>query len=277
MQPLTKGRADRCVAMMKLSPASRSPRRGAFARFVCVLATLVLTAPMARAQSTVPAFDVVSVRENKSGGGMQSGPTADGYRMANGPLAMAILTAYVPLSGKAVSFTPNLPGMPDWVKSARFDIDAKVGERDLENWQKPALQQAMLRSMLQTLLSDRFKLAVHREMREMPVFFLELGKGGPKLKESVPGEAHPNGERLPGNVGVMVPDEAAKLVHFYETPMPVLALVLSDLTGRPVEDKTGLTDKYDFAMVLPAKEGGADPMAEAIPGPPYFPCSAISG
>ncbi len=256
--------------MMKLVPASCSNRRGAFAQLVCSLAAVVLAAPMARAQSAASAFDVVSVREDKTGGRMQSGPTPDGYRMANGPLALAILTAYVPQSGKAAFFTPNLPGMPDWAKSARFDIDAKVSEADQANWQKPELQQSMVGSMLQAMLTDRFKLAVHREMREMPVFFLEVGKNGPKLKESVPGEAHPDGRRLPGNGGVIVPDEAAKLMRFYQTSIPVLASVLTDLTGRPVEDKTGLTGKYDFAMVLPAKEGGADPLAGGDPGPTVF-------
>ena len=88
------------------------------------------------AQSAAPAFDVVSVRENKTGGAQQFGPTADGYRMANGPLAAAILTAYIPQSGKAAFFTPNLPGMPEWAQRARFDINAKVGEADLANWQK---------------------------------------------------------------------------------------------------------------------------------------------
>jgi uncharacterized protein (TIGR03435 family) len=65
----------------------------------------------------------------------------------------------------------------------------------------------------------------------MPVYSLVVGKSGPKFKESTPGEPHPNGKRLPGNSGVMVPDEATQTVHLYETSRATLAPLLPDITG----------------------------------------------
>jgi bla regulator protein BlaR1 len=256
---------------MKIFSLLRWSGSSHFALILCTLVGIGMIAPAIQAQSASPAFDVVSVRENRTGGMSQFASTADGYRVTNEPLVLALLTAYVPQSGKSAFFTPNLPGMPDWAKQMRVDIDAKVSNADLADWQKPDLQAVMLRNMLQIMLKDRFKLEVHREMREMPMFFLEAGKNGPKLKESVPGEAHPGGKRLPGNEGVMRPDETNKSVHFYETSMAAMAAVLSDMfAGRPVEDRTGLKGRYDFEMVMPAREGGANPQAAGDNGPTVF-------
>jgi bla regulator protein BlaR1 len=108
----------------------------------------------------------------------------------------------------------------------------------------------------------------------MPVYSLVVGKSVPKFKESTPGEPHPNGKRLPGNSGVMVPDEATQTVHLYETSMATLAPLLSDITGRPIQDKTGLTGKYDLVFQKPSEMSAASspqsgPSA-ADPGPSIF-------
>ncbi len=66
---------------------------------------------------------------------------------------------------------------PDWMGSIgeRFDILAKMPE---------GATKAQVPEMLQALLADRFKLAVHRENKERSVYALVVGKGGPKMKES---------------------------------------------------------------------------------------------
>ncbi len=78
--------------------------------------------------------------------------------------------AYVPTTNDAMIYTVGtLAGIPDWMGTERYSIDAKVSEPDIAAWQNPATQPAMLRPMMQAMLADRCKLAVHRASREVPV------------------------------------------------------------------------------------------------------------
>jgi uncharacterized protein (TIGR03435 family) len=152
----------------------------------------------------------------------------------------------------------------------QYDIEAKVSEADLAEWHKPAAQNAMLQAMLQTMLADRLKLVVHRETKEVPVYWLVVGKGGPKFKEANPAEAH-EGITLPNGGGTVVPEDGGHMIHFYAVSMTSLAPVLSNSAGRPVQDKTGLTGKYDLrmpnpSMPPPSADGGAaaDPQSSVV-------------
>ena len=213
-------------------------------------------------------FDVVSIRENKDGGRREYGPTADGYRMVNGTLAIAILSAYVPEPGGPPLFSPNLAGLPDWAKTAHFDIDAKVPPEDLAAWQDPLQQAALLREMMQAMLADRFKLVVHREKKEVPVFSMVVAKDGPKMKPST-GEPHPHGRKIPGYGGEITEGKTPDTVNFYDATMAALAPLLAEFAGRPVQDQTGLTGKYDFTARKPAElnlvtEPGARDMGPSV-------------
>ncbi len=103
--------------------------------------------------------------------------------------------------------------------------------------------------MLQALLADRCKLAVHRELKESQVTTLVVAKGGPRLKQADPATEHPDGQPLPFG-GVLVSSSSG--ISFYGTSMGSLASLLSSLTneGRPVQDKTGLAGQYDFTFKL---------------------------
>jgi uncharacterized protein (TIGR03435 family) len=212
------------------------------------------------------AFDVVSIRENKTGGFTFSpvmGPTADGYRVTNLPLTLPILTAYVPTVGGATFFSKDtVLGLPDWVNSDRYDVNAKISDADRERWQKPAEQPAMLRAMLQAALAERCKLAVHRETKEDSVMFLELAKGGPKFKATDPAAEHPGGIKLPFG-GMMVPSSDG--MTLYGASMTSVATLLSTMSngGATVVDRTGLTGSYDIVIKRPER-----PMADATAGSP---------
>lgn len=240
------------------------------------------------------AFDVVSIRQNLSVPQHQGklppqfGPTPDGYRMVGAPLVLPIITAYVPETG-AAAFLPNqIKGLPDWAMRDAYDIDARVAEADLAEWQKPASQKTMLPAMMQSLLEDRFKLAAHRETKDEPVYLLTVGKGGPKFKETDPAVEHPDGIKLPWG-GVLVESNGVRTL--YGTSMASLATLLSEIggrgAGRQIQDKTGLTGKYDITINLqaamgdrgggpqlhsPGDAGGAPP---APPAPPPDPGSMI--
>jgi bla regulator protein BlaR1 len=212
------------------------------------------------------AFEVVSIRQHKGDDVAQShGPTANGYHMTNMPLVVPIVTAYVPQTGNSALYMKNqVKGIPDWMRD-QYDIEAKVSEAALAEWHKPAAQNAMLQAMLQTMLADRLKLVVHRDIKEVPVYSLVVGKNGPKFKEANAAETH-QGVTLPDGGGTLVPEDGGHTLHFYAVSMTSLAPVMSNWAGRPVQDKTGLTGKYDLQMPNPAMPpASADGSAAADP------------
>lgn len=215
------------------------------------------------------AFGVVSIRQNmspvdvKRAGPPQFGATPDGYRMTDMPLDIAIMTAFPSQSTGAMFSPDDIAGFPDWAKREGYDIEAKVAEEDLPEWQNPALQPAMLRAMLQTMLAERCKIVVHHETRESVVYLLVIGKNGPKFKETDPGKAHPIGTTLPGGATIVPSSNALNL---YGTSMNTLATLLSGMgkMGRPIQDRTGLTGRYDIVIPKPAAAAeGAGPVSDS--------------
>lgn len=208
------------------------------------------------------AFDVISIRQNLSpprNGPPVFGPTGDGYRMVGAPLLLAMMAAYIPQTG-ASAFMPNqIKGLPDWAMRDAYDIDAKVSDQDLAAWQDPAKQKTMLPPMMQALFQDRFKMAVHREIKETDVYWLVVGKGGPKFKETDPTAEHPDGTTLPWGGTLVESNGSATL---YGTSMESLATLLSSIggpnLGRAVQDKTGLTGRYDVTIKPPNNRGSPD-------------------
>ncbi len=224
------------------------------------------TATATPAPTRAYAFDVISIRPIKTpltrAMAAQDGPTPDGYR-SHQPLALLLLTAYVPQVGGAAfyNFQDQIKGLPDWLLSDGYDIDARIADQDRAEWQKPDAQKVMLRAMLQALLADRCKLAVHREVKETQVTTLVVAKGGPKIKETDPAVEHPGGQKLPFG-GVMVLNKEG--IHFYGASMASLASIVSSMANQgPVQDKTGLTGLYDFTFAPPADEAdpGISPLA----------------
>lgn len=208
------------------------------------------TAPVEK----TPRFEVVSIRQNTVGGGEHYGRTADGFRLTNMPLMLAVLTAYVPTDGTAMFIPPRIAGTPEWLLTERYDLNAKVAEQDMPQWQNSATQTAMLRSMTKDMLTERLKLAVHREEKEVPVYWLVVGKNGPKFKETDPNQPHPGAQAVPGGATVVRDGQALRL---FGITMESLAAVISSMTDRPVKDKTGLTGRYDVRLTksAPAPSG----------------------
>lgn len=119
---------------------------------------------------------------------------------------------------------------PNWGKGeVRYDIQAKApGGRE------PSREQ--VRQMLQSLLANRFKLVIHRETTEIPVYALVLAKGGTKLKPSndptgVRVWANDNGRHMEGSVN-----------------MEFLIRQLSSASERPVVDQTGLAGNFTITL-----------------------------
>lgn len=217
------------------------------------------------------AFDVISIREDKSlspSSILLQPMTSDGYHYRAVPIYALLQEAYAPSQNPLLNFRPRqVIGAPDWLTSARYDIDAKVAEADLARWNDPAQQPATRRAMLQALLADRLKLVTHRELRTMPIFELALGKSGPKFSVAetlTPAEIrakHPRAITLgDGTIVASGPNPGQQTL--YGVTMPTLAWFLTNTAGRPVVDKTGLLGKYDLSYqleLLPPDQQGATP------------------
>jgi len=204
--------------------------------------------PQATPHAKPPAFEVVSIHPSKPGspwGSVQILP--DGLRANGVGLWQSLAMAYFPMK----LYSPDrILGEPVWTKD-QYDIEAKVAPADVAEWQKQAPQNLMLQAMLQQMLAERCKLAVHRIPAEIPGYALIVAKSGPKLKETPPGEVFPAGFMRDPDGGVVVghrPGEKMQ-VAYYGVSMESLASHLSGLSFQhPVLDQTGLTGKYDFVL-----------------------------
>jgi uncharacterized protein (TIGR03435 family) len=137
---------------------------------------------------------------------------------------------------------------PAWINSEIFDIEAKAESPTTE---------AQLKLMLQTLLVDRFKLKLHREDREMPVYALVAGKNGVKFPKAPAdrdcGEQKRSDHRyelgasdLAGQCHGFVPDKGALTGRSVD--MSDFAEMLAIWAGRKVIDKTGIEGLFDIRM-----------------------------
>jgi uncharacterized protein (TIGR03435 family) len=206
----------------------------------------------------IPTFDVVSVKPNKSNdGGMRIMFKADGYSATNVSAKLLIQTAYG-IRQDLIS------GGPEWVESAGFDFDAKVAGPDVDVLKKLSPEQR--RSMLQPALVDRFKLKVHTESKQLPVFELVVAKGGARLKEATPGDTYANGIKGPDGVGRagtmrMGPGQ----LMGQGIPITTLVNLLAQQLHKTVIDKTGLSGKYDLELTW-TPDQGSDPMFKGADG-----------
>ncbi len=178
----------------------------------------------ARAQRK-PAFEVTSVKPNTSadfrGAQMQFLPGGR-FVATNYPLQFVIAAAWnVPFQG------PRLSGGPEWLRSERFDIEAKAANG--------AVPRADMRLMLQALLEDRFKLKMRRESKELPIFAVIVGKNGPKLEKSQIDEK--DCDTAPCHVFM---GGRGRGLHGQAVDMSDLAMYVENWAERPVVDMTGI-------------------------------------
>jgi bla regulator protein BlaR1 len=104
-----------------------------------------------------------------------------------------------------------------------------------------------VREMLRPILASRFRLSVHSETRQLPVYDLVVTKGGPKFKEGKPDAAHPDGTL----------DRGGTHISMQGLPMGSFRLALMRQLGRTVEDETGLTATYDLKLTWAPDEAGS--------------------
>ena len=199
---------------------------------------------------------VMARRMGCSGGPGTSSPGQ--YTCANATIGIMVRQAF----GLKPYQLPSV-GMSDGPK---YDVTAKIPAG--------ATREQVL-AMMQNLLIERFKLTYHYEKKEMQVYELVVGKGGPKLKESPP-EPPPAADGAPaaappppssgrttmgpdgfpvlpsrrGGMSIVMMSNGGRRIAASDSTMEQIVGLLSNQLGLPVIDATGLTGKHDFTLTF---------------------------
>ena len=221
-----------------------------------------------QAQSTPPAatpkFDVVAIKPCKPGAARGNDSSSPG-RLNTGCAILAdvdntglIQRAYNRYADGQLTSGKIIPieGGPDWTHFETFEIEAK------SDGQPSVLM--MLGPMMQAILEDRFKLRIHREIRQGPVYELALGKSLPKLKP------FQDGSCIPVAVGHALAPLASgqhycrnlvspNSVNFEGGTLSMFAGLLGLLLDRPVVDKTGITNYVEIHLTFSPDDPASSP------------------
>jgi len=228
-----------------------------FARALLQIACMTVTAIAVPSQGfaqTAPAprpeFDAATIKPSRNEGNSGVRATTGRFTLEGVPLRVIISVAYKTRPSQIV-------GGPPWSDSLRFDIQGEAGQ---------AVGTDSMLLMLQALLEDRFKLKVHRDVREGSVYDLMVSKAGYRLKsancvafdpnhlprQAAPGEAQVNycGRMSRGQDGAKRTVDAGgvDINPAVGLLVPSLTGLLSDVLDRPVINKTGLTGAFDFRL-----------------------------
>jgi uncharacterized protein (TIGR03435 family) len=229
--------------------------------FVLAALPLLAQSPTFEVATIRPSAPPESIAQQIQSGKLHAGVSIDQARV---DIAFLTLADLIPVAYRVKSH--ELSG-PSWMQIDRWDILAKL----------PAgAAKAQVPDMLQSLLRDRFKLAVHKETRELNVYALTVRKEGPALKEAAPLPAadpkstailstpQGNAERSSDGRTMTIsggPAGAIRVTYIDDpnfsrlelrTSMSTFAGMLS--LDKPVVDLTALVGTYAIALTLPIND-----------------------
>jgi len=184
---------------------------------------------------------------------------------------------------------PPVRGGPAWTHSSFYSIEAKT-EDPVANGPTTSASPArklITGPMLQALLEERFHLKTHRETEEVPMYALTVAKGGLKLKPLEQGCTPPDFKQHPSLSDLALPKPPCNATMGGKNgpnrtdevigTLRWLAFVLSDITGRHVIDKTGITDAFRIHLEYmpdestPQRVQNGAPVAESASDIPVGP------
>jgi uncharacterized protein (TIGR03435 family) len=188
---------------------------------VCV----ILLCGIARMQGQSSSVEVATVKP--------SDPDAkDELFTVRGRHFVTINTPVSDLLRFAYGLSPKqIEGAPEWIAHERFDLDALTARDGV-------ISDEQMREMTQELLVKRFHLRIHRDKKELAVYALRLAKGGPKLTKT--NRSPQDNSDFYGPRGELIVKNA--------TMLAVATGLSRGMVDRPVDDQTGLTDRYDFDL-----------------------------
>jgi uncharacterized protein (TIGR03435 family) len=217
-----------------------------------------------------PAFDVVSIKPNRSGtveGRINISPSGR-VEWTNTTLKALLRLAYM-----REAFDPReIVGGPSWIGSDTFTVIA-TSERPAQN--RPDGFPAELFAMVRAMVEDRFKVKVHNEQRDASIYAMVLARSDGKPVPALHGVRDACGEAMKAMTNAP-PRNGPPPCSFGGPPgkltgtavtMKMFGNVLSNYVGRTVVDRTGLSGSFDFELTFdPASLAKAPPGTQ--PGPP---------
>jgi len=216
-------------------------------------ATLVY-AQLLHATGGAPSFEVSTIKPANPAETHLAYSLSPGFFKANHASLIDLLKfAY------EVKSNDQIVGGPDWMTKKFFDIEAKVGTNQAEQFRTlpPERKMEPTRLMVQSMLAERFQLRRSFKLKDLPVYALVVAKGGSKLKpEAVRDAAHsePGSPISEHSAEIHVPTlewTDAHQVTGKGTPINMLIgwlVFRPELGGRPVIDETGLIGGYNFVL-----------------------------
>ena len=204
-----------------------------------IIGVLLLPLSASAVQNPPSAFEVISVKPSNAD------PNSSGIDTRNGRIHGYNVTLKRCIMG-AYGVGPNqVVGGPEWLDSDRFEINAKVEEN---------VGGRSLDTMFQTLLVERFKLVIHREMKPTDAYVLELRDNRPKLEK--------------GNGQGATTDNGRGHIVATNASMDRFAEILSRQMDRPVLNRTGLDGVFNVNLLWTADNRSARADDNAANPPP---------
>jgi uncharacterized protein (TIGR03435 family) len=202
----------------------------------------------------LPSFDVASVKASPSGAGGER-RMRQNIQVSPGTVTMhsASLKSCIAWAWHVFDYEVN---GPDWLDSQRYEIAGKAAGAATED---------QLRLMMQGLLQERFKLAIHRQTKELAAYVLVPGKNGPKVQES----------KTEGETSIE-PNQRQMSVTIQRAPVSQLVEMLSNVLRAPVVDQTGLKGRYDLTVNIAKYAADMAAQGKSLDGAPADPLTLIS-
>src|ERR1019366_7776463 len=220
------------------------------------LTLILFAATAAFGQSAdAPAFDVASVKVSPPGTVPVDHRRRDNIQVSPGTVTMRGVSLKASIRW-AWHVTEYQVTGPDWLDSQRYEIAGKAAG--------PATEE-QLRLMMQALLQERFKLALHRQTKELAAYLLVVGKNGPKVHES----------KTEGEASIDI-NQKQLSVSVQRTPVSQLVDMMSNVLRAPVIDMTGLTGRYDVTLNVAKYAGDLAARGQSIESAPADPQALIS-
>jgi uncharacterized protein (TIGR03435 family) len=205
-----------------------------------LLVLIALISIPVRGQEQPPRFAVSSIKLSRPDAQMR-----DMKISISGPNLRVVNCTLDELLLNALQLFWRSEGGPDWVRERRFDILANAEEGTSPD-------NLVLTQMVFELLRDRFKLAFHKDSKDVPGLALTLGKKQPDLIPSKEGELR----RVTGGTSMV----------FTKIGMADFARILSGSLNMPIVDRTGLKGEFDFTLQPDGDGNFGDRLQSSVEG-----------
>jgi uncharacterized protein (TIGR03435 family) len=219
---------------------------------------VALEAQVPRPSSDQPRFEVASIKVNQTNDGIVFDQSQKGrYTLVGYTLAALIRSAY-----RVQEF--QIVGGPEWINADRFNVEATYSEN-------PAGGPSQTDLMLRTLLAERFKLTVHNETRERPVFALVLARDDRRLgsqleKVAVDCATAKGPASCSSSVGPGFIRLRGRTMAQFADSLSRLTMTGGGSLNRLIVDRTGLDGQYNLTLKFTPEN--IPPPGSAPPGFP---------